>query len=437
MSVSLRWSGTLAVAALAMLAHLADAQGPASSNRPQVMPAGGTTASTGAAGPNVGGTGSAATTLPPNLPGYNALPPGGGYGPTGPAAVGMPAYDPYKLSTVPNYNPYLAGSGSMSTGSPYTLSTSPTSGGAIPSVLPFGPGFGDLGLIGAGPGVGYGAALQGLGSYTQAAGRYWIDIEAARMSREQVSQMQIETARRRIQFEAWYESVRPTAGKMMEAERATEIDIARKGSPDSEIVSGKALNTLLRSIQTSGRLSSGPRVPLDENILKQVNLSGGGAAGNVGMLKEGVNKLAWPEVLQDSGYDEARKRLTTNLKEAVETVSREPVPNAKMKDIRADYATINTKLNEGQDDISPSQYIEARRFLNQLNSSITALRDPNASKYFNNTWNAKGNTVAELVEHMTREGLTFAPAAQGEDAAYRAVYGAMQRFEVGMQMAQR
>src|SRR5262245_4605056 len=113
MSVSLRWSGALAAAVLAMLALQADAQRssmPAS--RPQVMPATGGAPATG--GPNIGGTGNAAQQLPSNLYGYNNPAPPGGYGTNGPAAAGAPAFDPYALSTAPNYNPYMAGSAGMS-----------------------------------------------------------------------------------------------------------------------------------------------------------------------------------------------------------------------------------------------------------------------------------------------------------------------------------
>jgi hypothetical protein len=436
MSVSLRCSGALA-AALALLTPLADArQGAMPNSRPQVMPAAGGGGAAGAAVPNTGGLGSAAQQLPPNLYGYNPASPSGYGAPQGPAAAGTRPFDPYALSTAPTYNPYTAGSAGMSN-SPYSLSTTPSSNQSIPPIFPYGPGYGE-GMIGAGPGVGYGTALQGLASYTQAAGRYWIDIQQARMTREQVYQMQIETARRRIQFEAWYETVRPTSAKMIENERISEIDRARKDASDGEITSGRALNALLGSIKRYGKYDTGPTIPLDDSILKQLNLSGGASTGNVGMLKDDV-KLNWPEALQDPGYDESRKQLTRKLREAVGMAKDgDPITPALLKDIRNLYASINNKFSEaGQDDVSAQQYMEARRFLTQLNSSISALRDPNVSKYFNNTWNAKGHNVKELVDHMTREGLTFAPAAPGQEAAYRAMYPALRAFEAALQVAQR
>lgn len=59
------------------------------------------------------------------------------------------------------------------------------------------------------------------------------------------------------------------------------------------------------------------------------------------------------------------------------------------------------------------------------------------ANYFNNTWNARGKSVAEMISHLTREGLTFAPAAPGDEAAYRAVYQALRAFDASLQYAQR
>ncbi|MFM7151358.1 MAG: hypothetical protein ACKO23_16095, partial [Gemmataceae bacterium] len=49
--------------------------------------------------------------------------------------------------------------------------------------------------------MGYGYALMGTAEYTRAAGQYWNEIESARMSREKVSQEQINTQRKRVEWE--------------------------------------------------------------------------------------------------------------------------------------------------------------------------------------------------------------------------------------------
>jgi len=265
MAISSRWLVPLVLAALAVVGSQAQAQNPnARLLRPQIIPfpvnpnqyvAPNMTARQ--LGYNVATLGRALNPIPPVF--FNS--------PISPAATiaaaGAPLYNPYALSTAGGYNPYAANAG----GGGYGLSTAPGSDsgvgtGGIPGGA-FGPwGWGNgmgVGDLGAGPGIGYGATLQGMAALTQATGQYWKDIQSARITREQAHQAAIETARRRIQFEAWYETVRPTAPKMLDAERATDIDRARKDPSDTDVFSARALNVLLKSAQAAG--SSLPRGP--------------------------------------------------------------------------------------------------------------------------------------------------------------------------------
>lgn len=445
MSVSLRWSGALAVAVLGMLGAQVGAQpGIRNTNanllRPQIIPF--------AVNPNqyiapnmtarqmsynIGVLGRGLSQIPPYLLGYNPYPnpiinSGPVINPINPLLAA--ASSPYALSTMGGYNPYTsAGSLSASASSPYGLSTSPGGYGG------FGPGMGGFpwwGGYGMDPGMSYGYALQGIASVTKAQGQYWQDIQQASLTREQVRQSAIETARRRLQFEMWYETIRPTAPKMRDAEMAADLDRARKDAPDAEVVSGRTLNVLLKSAQAASKTARGPNVTLDEEILQKINLNGG-SAGNIGLLKNGA-KFSLPEALQEAAFSETATRVKGNLDKAVNALKDgESVPQALLKDIRGDYKTINDKLNQSADELSPAQYIETRRFLNQVSDAIKALSDPNVKNYFNNTWKAKGKNVAELVQHMSREGLTFAAAAPGEEAAYRSLYQSLRAFESGLQ----
>src|SRR5262249_7101761 len=156
-------------------------------------------------------------------------------------------------------------------------------------------------------------SLQGFASTIRATGQYEKDIQTARLLREQSRQARLDTERRAFELASWYNSVRPTTPRMLEAQRAADLDRVRNTPSGSDIQSSHALNVLLESIQKAGRLSRGPNVPLTEDTLKHVNLTGGTSSGNVGMLKEGT-KLAWPETLQAEAYDVPRKRLTRNLR---------------------------------------------------------------------------------------------------------------------------
>jgi hypothetical protein len=332
----------------------------------------------------------------------------------------------FGLSTVGGVNPYLGGGAatlSTSPGGGYSMSTSPYSSAYS---TPYGSYGSPLG-----------ADLQGAAALTSATGGYWKAIGQAQLIREQARQASIDTLRKQIEFEQWWDTVRPTAPKMLAAEKATDLDRARKDPPATELWSGQALNALLRSIQNS-RLNRASSPSLEEDSLKNINLSDRSSRGNIGMLKDG-GKLSWPASLQESQFDEARKRLSKNLRRAVDQVKndKEPVEPALLKDISGDFKALNSTLNESADDLSPVQYIEARRYLNQLGGAIRALSDSKVTNYFNNTWNAKGKNVAELVSHMTREGLVFAPATPGDEAAYNALYVALRNYEAGLQATEK
>jgi len=304
---------------------------------------------------NVATLGQAYQQVPPYLLGYNPYPsPVISSGPVVANAGYGGMANPYALSTVASTNPYMS-SAALGT-SPYSLSTSPTGGGS--GYTPY-----------YAPGAGYsyqdpyGSALQGLASVTSATGQYHVNIQKARLLREQSRQAAIDTARKRLEFEAWYETVRPTAPRMLDAERATDLDRARKGAPATEVWSGKALNDLLASVQKAKAADPknlGPNVPLEDSTLKHLNLTGQtGGAGNAGLLRKLLDKdyrLNWPEALADAGYEKLTKDLESEMRAAaLDIYQGNDLATDKKKNIRSRFEEITKKFNESADELSPSQ----------------------------------------------------------------------------------
>jgi len=183
----------------------------------------------------------------------------------------------------------------------------------------------------------------------------------------------------------------------------------------------------------SEKLARGPNIPLNEDTLKSINLTTEATRANLGMLKD-VKDLPWPLPLRDAQYDDARKRLDRNLIIAARQLKdRDPIDTAALRDIRADFKTINDRLSANVSELSPSQYIESRRFLGQLDDAIKGLEDPNAIK----NWNlkARGGNVAELLGNMLTDGYRFAPVTPGEENTYTGLYHAIRAFEASMQNA--
>jgi len=370
---------------------------------------------------NIATIGQGLSFVPPYALGYNPYP-----SPilsTGPL-MASPGYA--SLSSGPGFNPYATSA---------SLSTSPYGGYASMSTMPYGSSGAPYSNSG---GYGYqdpyGAELQGVASLTAATGQYYQQLQNARITREQSRQMALDTQRKQIELEMWYESVRPTTPKLLRQQAKTNLDVARNLATPTQIWSGDALNELLRSAIKSGKLNRGPNLGLEEDTLRHINLTSKASRSNIGLLKNNGGELSWPLVLQEEAFEKPRTQLDLKLMDAVAHLKKkQAVPAATLRDANKLHKTLVDTLDASADDLTPGQYIEAKRYLNQVRQAIRALEDPKAANYFNNTWNAKGKNVAELVDHLNKEGLEFAPATPGDEAAYRALYNALRNFEAGMQ----
>jgi hypothetical protein len=305
---------------------------------------------------------------------------------------------------------------------PYSVSTVPSSAGLPNPFTPYYP-YGTY-IPPAG------ATLQGLASLTSAQGQYWNQIQQARITREQSRQANLDTRRKEIEFELWYESVKPTAGKLATKEKADALDWARNHAQHTEIWSGSTLNVLLKSIMASPSPGRGPNITLDEATLRGINLTDRTSRGNLSLAKD-EGKIAWPEALQEAVYDESRDRFSKNFERAMKEVadgSQPPV--ALLRDLRADLKTLNDKLDDQVRDLSPSRYIESRRLLNKLNDTVKGLSNPRICKACHANWKKNVQTVSDLVAYCMKNGLEFGPsAAPGDEPCYTAAYYALRSYE--------
>ena len=79
---------------------------------------------------------------------------------------------------------------------------------------------------------------------------------------------------------------------------------------------------------------------------------------------------------------------------------------------------------------STYQYVTAKRFLNELDDSIKALQEPEATDILSGKCAAQGKTIAELVAYLKSKGYIFGPAlADDGKAAYRAIYIDLRNYD--------
>jgi hypothetical protein len=362
------------------------------------------------------------------------------------ANVYNPALNPYapyngyaraSLRTMAAYNAYA---------NPYTgaaLATNPYLAGANLAASMYG-GYGGYGYYGYGSGYllatnPYNGYLRGAADVTTANAKYELTTQRARQEREKANQEHLVTRRRIIEEAEWERGRIPNPEKVREADIEAALNRARRDPPLTEVWSARSLNSLLNhAAAEQGRGVKGPNVPLDEETLKQINLTPADSRANAGLLKDD-GKLSWPRSLQGEEFAEGRTRLSRLLEEAVQKLKFNPnaaVPAGLVRDMTNDLDKLNQRLNDSVNDLSPSQYIEARRYLNQVGDAVAALSDPKVGSYFNQSWAGKAKNVAELVNYLSKSGLRFAPATPGDEPAYNALYRALADFDAGMQVAQ-
>jgi hypothetical protein len=359
-------------------------------------------------------------------------------------------YNPIGIGTVPPiyaspylynsfYNPALYGGGGYG-GNPYaaSLTTNPGTSASLSTTWGDPTSYGPWSNPYVPSWDPWGGYLSGQANLVSALANSTVTVQRARLVQEEVFRSQLDT-RRKIWEEARYERMNLMNSEQVRlSNMQSALERARRDPPLSEVWSGQSLNDLFRHIaEQQGKGIKGPNVPLNEDMLKHINLTVGPGSGNLGLLK---NDLKWPAPLMRPEFDASRKSLDAQIPAALKQAKDGRVTGGLMTDIRNEVQKMNDTLRRLVDDMAPGDYIEAKHYLNMLSESVKALGSPNVANFFNDKWAPRGKTVYDLVENLTRgeaQGLSFAPAAPGDEWAYRALLFALRDYDAGMQVASR
>jgi hypothetical protein len=272
--------------------------------------------------------------------------------------------------------------------------------------------------------------LQGTADVINSTGQYNIQVQQAKLGQEQARQAKLDTRRKMMEQKMWEDANRPTYLTMLDQERNSRLAEARMTTSLTRIISGDPLNALLnhsKAIQASGIV--GPRMPIDQEILPLINVTNGATSGNTGLLKDG-GRLQWPLVLDDRPFDKERKQIETMMQEAVGQATRYGRVQADLQ--RSLLRTLdkfdNAVVSRARE-MTPTEFIQARRYLREVRDGVKVFQDPKVGNYFNDRWRARGETVTDLIGNMSRDGLVFAPASPGGEAAYRSLHTSMVAYD--------
>jgi len=276
------------------------------------------------------------------------------------------------------------------------------------------------------PYSGYGNTYwTGSGGLLAANGQMMVDQQQAFAMREQVRQARIDTRKRGFDEYLYERDARPTTEDDRERDRIENLRRSRNDPPVSEIWSGKALNDLLLPIQQNlaqGR--PGPRVPLTQDVLSHINVAATAGRGSIGLLRD-EGRLSWPQSLSGEEYADSRRALDQLASEAYKQAQDGRVSGRTIQEMNAALRKLQADLKANVDYLSANDYIRAKRFVSDLEDTIGALQDPAVSNYVTGKWMPKGAAVEDLAKQMTAQGLKFAAAVPGDEAAYQALHSSL------------
>jgi hypothetical protein len=282
-----------------------------------------------------------------------------------------------------------------------------------------------------------GAYLSGGSDVINSQANFMIARQQARVIQQQAEQAKLDTKRKAFEQWQWEQSQAPTLGEIRQQTQAQALQLARTSPSLPDIWSGSTLNILLRAIQAQRAAEgiSGPMVPLDPSVVQNINVTTGTTTttqGSIGMFRNG-RQLDWPEALTADPFTKETEQIDKLTAEAMDQLKKDGKVNpGTVRAINTAIDTLRSTLRANIVEIPSNQYTRALVFVNSLRQGVAQMTSPGAANFVNGKWQAKGDTVGELVDNLTRQGLSFAPATPGHENAYNALYQALLAYDSGL-----
>jgi hypothetical protein len=268
-------------------------------------------------------------------------------------------------------------------------------------------------------------ALTGAANVISAQAQSYQTIQEARLANEQALRSQLDTRKAVINQMRWENETTPSLETQREQQREMSVRRMLNDPPLSEIFSGNALNVLLEQARRNAIAQiPGPLVPLDPQVLKHINVTNGSTAGGSQVARD-TNNLRWPLPLQAPRWKDSRDIINATMSQAATEASSGGIQFDTNKKLEGAISQLDRDLDAAVAEMTPTEFIQSRRFLTQIKDARRTLADPSASKYLTGMFAARGNSVAELVQNMVGSGLSFAPGLPGDESYYRILHAAM------------
>jgi hypothetical protein len=215
-------------------------------------------------------------------------------------------------------------------------------------------------------------------------------------------------------------------------EQAEELQKALLVKDEAEIASGAALNRILIAIVVAeGKGAKGIAAFLPPRLLDDLRFKGfkGEASADLLNMVRQTGKIPFPNNFPGDSLAALQAQVEADFASTIA-----PLQNGKAVDLNK-VNKLEASLKKLEAAAPPvirslpfDDAIAARRFLNQFDSAIKALKSSNLAGLINPKWATDGISAADLVKHMTKYKLMFAPAPIGGEGSYITLHKAMATY---------
>lgn len=186
---------------------------------------------------------------------------------------------------------------------------------------------------------------------------------------------------------------------------------------------GQTLNTILAATIAAEKAGAkAPGVILAPELLASIRF-GGTPAGEALNLLRFPNKLPFPALFDTDALKPFKEQIEKQFLLVAETAgSGKAIDQNRVARLSEIVQRARDRVSTLSRDQPFEESLAARRFLNDLDTVAKVLRDGAAVGLLNPLWETEGITVPELVRHMAKYKLQFAPASKDGVDAYAALH---------------
>jgi hypothetical protein len=166
-------------------------------------------------------------------------------------------------------------------------------------------------------------------------------------------------------------------------------------------------------------------------VLNRINFTSGTTARGAGVFKQGSD-LEWPGAFDDDGFDPLRKQIDDMVQKIVAEANTGRVNGRTLRELNRTFDEMEADIRARVHDMTPTENIQARRFLRELRESAQVFNQRDLERFFGKSARIEASTVAELVDKMNAQGVRFAPAVSGGEDAYNSLWNSLASFEIAM-----